>query len=1464
MHASDSLPRPLANWLACGLLLVAAPAYSQDEADDEESPYRPGLVATYSVPASSASPAGPISRVDEVLAHDWGQAAPDPRLPAGPFQAVWKGRLWTQVPGPYRLQVYAAGGRVSIRLADKEVIAAAADEPQWLSSDALDLGFDRHPLEVRFEKTGDEARLALYWSGPGFVLEPVPARFLLHDREISPANDFERGRRLATALRCAACHQEPADSQALPAPALDRLAGQIHLEWVAGWLAPDEPAREGEAPAEPRLVRRMPHFGLSQEEAADIAAWLVRPPPADKKVSPAKEDKPKAKGKSKGKSTRPSAGEGERLFLTLGCLACHQQGELGESGLFGGGDLTAIAAKRPPEFFARWLADPASLNRHHQMPVFELSADERTSLALWLAERGARVDNPDQRGESPRGEKLVAQFRCASCHELPGNKAAKPAPLKSLAGASEWSRSCAGSLDKQDARPGYQLSAADQKSLQTYYSQRATPRQKSPRAMQMAGRDLLVELNCLACHQREGIDREVQALPARLDEKLGAVVALHDDLGKLVPAMTPPALNSVGDKLHDAALANAIRREGEPHRPYLMVRMPKYNLSDEQLTALIAYFTATDRIPGREGEAPAEPAAARPMVAAMQAAGPRLVTTDGFGCTSCHQVGSVLPDKAPLNARGPSLSLLEKRIRREWFGRWCNNPARIVPRMEMPSVQVPVRGVLGENIDAQLAAVWHILNTPCFEPPEPNPVRVLRLSGVTERKESPIVLHDVIRAGDKSYLFPLVIGLPNRHNILFDLETNRLAAWWLGDTARQRTKGKSWFWEAGGDSIFDPGIAESELSLWIDGRERSPSSRGQFKSELDWFDGLSIARKMTFKVENEQGVREGVSSTVAVDVNDIISSSKGESGFSRQIIINGNRGIDKLRFRLVSEDLAKECQWNEKTRELKLPGRSGIVLKLIAPNRATWNADGSIYIHASENRSRHLREHAFCILPESHWAKWQAFLEIQYSTTIVADQFLAIEVESHVDQATAVQVAPGFNGMRLPLSTDMMPTGFSWSPGKELYFSSLKGQVFRATDTDGDNLEDRLETFADGLATPYGIFATKNHVDVLTKTGLVRFLNHDGLALSAQVIASGWGFTDDYHDWAVGLVRGEKGEYYLGLPCQQDNRSAAAAQHRGKLLKLVPRERARNEFREFDIEVVSSGHRFPMGLARNRAGDLFVSDNQGNYNPFNELNHVRPGAHFGFINANEKEQGFQPPPLAAPAIDIPHPWTRSVNGICFLDTPQELWQGPGKGIFGPLEGHLVGCEYDTRALIRMTLQKVGDTYQGAAYPLSIPPDNVDDGLLGPIVCAVSPQGELYVGNIRDSGWGAGNNIGDIVRIEIEPEKLPCGIAEVRATPTGFTLDFFRPIDRAKASDPANYSLASYRRESTSAYGGANLDRRSEKLAGIEISPDGRRVTLRLDDLRAGFVYEFQLKPLSPGREPFHPAEAHYTLRRVPE
>ena len=164
-------------------------------------------------------------------------------------------------------------------------------------------------------------------------------------------------------------------------------------------------------------------------------------------------------------------------------------------------------------------------------------------------------------------------------------------------------------------------------------------------------------------------------------------------------------------------------------------------------------------------------------------AGSRLVTADGFGCTSCHKIGNSEPIAVAPAAHGTDLTLVGDRIRAPWYERWVRNPARIVPRMEMPAVQQPVPGVLHSNLGEQLAAIWQAVNTPGFNPPQPNPVRTVRSTNVAGTKEPASILTDVMEVGPTVFLKPIVIGFPNRHNVLFDLETGRLAAWWLGDTA---------------------------------------------------------------------------------------------------------------------------------------------------------------------------------------------------------------------------------------------------------------------------------------------------------------------------------------------------------------------------------------------------------------------------------------------------------------------------------------------------------------------------------------------------------------------------------------------------------------------------------------------------------------------------------------------------------
>lgn len=1434
-------------WLVSLALLLAvigpataAYAGAPDESAEEEepSPYRGGLIARY-----TGTDGVSRVRLEDEIAFAWGDQPPERRVPPGPFSAEFSGLLDVRAPGQYRLHVFATGA-VRLELNGSVLIDATSPKPGWLDSEPIELPFGELPLEVRYRRTDEPARLALFWEGPQFELEPITARWLLHDARQTPDDAFERGAELVRALRCAACHELPSEQPAIPAPALNSLAGNISRTWLVDWLDGDKPVEPGD-----RDSRRMPHFDFTRDESEAVADFLLaasekieRATPVVGPVRAVPPAKKKKKDEPEIAPPEPSAAIGGTLFRSVGCLACHRVGELGSDGLFGGGDLSQVAQKRPADFFARWLADPSAINANHRMPIFALDPPEIESLSLYLQSLGVKAPTAALPVEGPteRGRELVRQARCRECHTLP--KAADGAPMKPLAKIAPTPKNgdtdnCLFEPKQAKHRPGYRLTADERRMVMAFLAD-AVRGSATPRAV--PGKQLLAEQNCLACHTRG----PSQGLAARLPEIGDVDLALRD----ILPALAPPALTGVGDKLHDSALVAAMTVSEPPRQTWLRVRMPKFPLDKAATRALAQYLIDADRIPDRPG-ALVPTATQTGGDATLEAAGPRLVTADGFGCTSCHAIGKWTPQKVALNAQGVDLSQIGDRVRRPWFDRWVRNPARIVPQMEMPSVQQSVRGVLDGKLDRQLAAVWQVLNRRDFTPPSPSALRVVRRANIPDLKERAAVVTDLVDIGGRQFVRPLVIGLVNRHNVLFDLGANRLAAWWIGDTAREQTRGKSWYWEAGMPQLLavhkkDAPRSDSELALLQGDQCILPTTDGDYLSEFDSFEhvpgGIHFSQRLRFGPP-EQAATLAVEQTFTTLPGD---ATTGHSGFRRRVAIGATHSDARAQLLVLAGDVAIDAAGRTATLRSDsgsdAPGHRGATLQVVLQSPAS---------------ARLIKPEAGATITLPLSRETATACELDYLADVVADQFAPLPQPDRSVARQDLKIVPGYEAVRLPVTDEAMPTGLAWRDDSTLVVSSLEGRVWLGHDTDGDGLEDRLAPFSDELAAPFGVAASGDTIDAINKYGLVRLSDQDGdgRADRTEVIASGWGHSRDYHDWAVGLPRNASGNYYVSLPCQQDDRSEAGAKLRGTVVKLTPRAATPDDPRRFSIEQLAAGLRFPQGIALSEAGDLFVTDNQGNYTPFNELNHITTGARYGFINQLESKRGLNPPFRTA-AVEIPHPWTRSVNGICFLPAD--------RGKHGPFAGHLIGCEYDTRRLVRMSLEQVAGEFQGAVYPFSTEPAVGEETFEGPLTCQVAPSGDLYVGNIRDSGWGAGANTGSLVRLRASGE-LPAGIANVRAQKGGFAIEFTQPLDRARAANPTSYAISSYRRESTPAYGGPDLERRAEKIRGVEVAEDGRRVTIALGDLREGFVYEFHLRNLA-GKEVFFPAEAYYTFRhRLP-
>jgi hypothetical protein len=1165
----------------------------------------------------------------------------------------------------------------------------------------------------------------------------------------------------------------------------------------------------------------MPTFGLSDEEAESVAAWLwhVNHPPQLAAPQPVKADK------------KSPPLDGETIIQSVGCLACHKVGELGESGPYGGGDLSNIGDKRSDEWLYTWLFQPDRINAQRRMPVIKLTPTERSQVVAALKKLGRTGETSFDPPRFERNTELVEQgrliatrSRCFNCHRTPATEIDRRGLPTLTQPVKDWKNSClADAPDRSKGRPHYPQVDAD--ALKAYVNFRAShaaqPADEAHGSFALSefdeGKLVLQRRNCLACHERDG-GRGIVPIA-------GQAASTIDDLRGQSEALIPPNLTAVGDKLKDAPLAEAVAGEQKSIRmPWLKVRMPTFNHEPEERAALVSYLIGHDRIPDgaptHSADDPHQDIASKLPADDTKTLliGRQLVGVGGFSCIACHSVGDYEPRNVALGTRGSNLKGIGDRMRPEFFARWTRSPLRIVPGMEMPSYEKPAPKLLDENVHAQLAALWSSLNDPRFEAPT-NPTQVEQLLSV-QPGEPPQIVRDVFTVSKENaggYVArSFAVGFDNGHSLLFDLDKGCVREWTFGDFARQRTEGKSWFWDLAGAPLLKDLGSRSEFVL----------RRGDQWIPLDADSPPHVADLRRYSVEP-------LLNEVRLEY-DLHVPGRDRQLHVRETIkpLDDSRGSERTG--LARHFDTEGLQESETLWLVPVSGSPLLLNAAIQPGHE-WHPCGDLGAGVDITVRG-------------------SVLHVADAAPLPAAPPPRPEVPTN---SRPVASAPGFEGIRLPLPAAIMPTALNWTRDGRLAFTSLKGQVYLTRDSDGDGLPDALTQFENGLAAPFGLLDAGPSDDdepvpalellVVHKPELLRLIDEDGDGVCdrREVVAAGWGYTDNYHDWTNGPVRDSNGNLYVATSSDyaQPGRPEFISKWRGKILKIDPRGR---------ITPIAHELRYPIGIAFNPEGELFVSDQQGVANTFNEIDHIQQGRRYGVKGLYDPDTE-QPETRAA--VQVPHPLTRSVNGIFFI--PE------GETPLAPFAGHGIGCEYNGKFLIRFSLQAVEGELQGATY-LFTKNDwpSEKEMFLGPICGGVSPAGDIYVGSIHDSGWLGGMNTGEIVRLR-PTGKFPNGIREIRAIPGGFEIEFLRAVDPKAAAKPENYALSGYTRVWQGSYATEDSGQYQPKIQSIDVAEAGRIVRLHVDRLEPSYVYDIAVSGLARNGEELFPSAGHYTMNRVP-
>ena len=356
--------------------------------------------------------------------------------------------------------------------------------------------------------------------------------------------------------------------------------------------------------------------------------------------------------------------------------------------------------------------------------------------------------------------------------------------------------------------------------------------------------------------------------------------------------------------------------------------------------------------------------------------------------------------------------------------------------------------------------------------------------------------------------------------------------------------------------------------------------------------------------------------------------------------------------------------------------------------------------------------------------------------------------------------------------------------------------------------------------------------------------------------------TGNYHEYAYGPAIDHAGNMWVALNCSIGKGSNPNNQWRGWSLRVKP---------DGSWVPMSGGFRSPSGIGTNLTGDVFATDQQGNWFPTCPLMHLKRGTFHGHADslpftqlpkATFKVDGELPKNLTVTqaaqrigAYQLPAVWfPYRKMGMSTTDILADSTQGK----FGPFAGQLFCGEFTMSFVSRVFLEKVNGEYQGACFRFR---DGLDCAALR---LQWGADGSMYIGQ-SNRGWNSlGTKSYGLQRLQWTG-KVPFEIKTMSARPDGFVLTFTQRVDSRTATNPKSYLLSSYTYPYHSKYGGEEIDVKTLTVKSSTLDAAKQSVHLKIDGLRAGYVHELHADGVKdPKGQPLLHKAAYYTLNRIPK
>jgi hypothetical protein len=337
----------------------------------------------------------------------------------------------------------------------------------------------------------------------------------------------------------------------------------------------------------------------------------------------------------------------------------------------------------------------------------------------------------------------------------------------------------------------------------------------------------------------------------------------------------PPSLNGVGAKMRPDYLKQ-IFAEGSDDRPYMHTRMPRYGL--DNIGALLPVLAQVDTLPA------VKEVTFQESTKAVKQAGRHIVGAKALGCIKCHTFNG---EKAE-GVQGIDMTLMPKRLNRDWFFPYLLNPSKFRPGTRMPTAwpdgMTALPNVLGGSTDKQIEAIWSYLSD---GKKALTPVGMgAHFIELIPENEAIIYRNFIAGAGPRA----IGVGFPEHVNLAFDAENQRLALLWQGafiDAGRHWNDRGVGYQGPLGDAILQMPDGPAFVQLSKDDQPWPNQPSKQLGYEFRGY-RLTPDQRPTFRYSYKD-----------IQIEDFPNAVKGKSqlGLHRTLSLTATQPVDDLFFR---------------------------------------------------------------------------------------------------------------------------------------------------------------------------------------------------------------------------------------------------------------------------------------------------------------------------------------------------------------------------------------------------------------------------------------------------------------------------------------------------------------------------------------------------------------------------------------